>query len=525
MRVMVRNFLAFILAATAWYATTATATEPINIGSRLELFVDDYLVEKMSGTAELQLHRPVERELAIIHDRPWEGNRSGYYTVFQDGDLYRMYYRGSQIDIMETRRKTDIEITKTHFSIPYNVTCYAESEDGIHWTRPELGLVEYQGSKKNNIILSGFVSHTFTPFLDANPDCVPEQRYKAFALLTKPTRALYTYSSPDGIHWSKMSDKPVITKGYFDSQNLPFWDSTRGEYREYHRDIRGPDNMHLHPTKGGTKDVMTSTSKDFVNWTEPAWLEYSPERWIKFSSKRTKWSPFVQFYTNQVTPYYRAPHVFFGFPTRYVSGREMLTPLNERIGRAEERYGTAYTDGGFMVSRDGNNFKVWPEAFIRPGPVEKGRWVYGDNFQALGIVETKPDNAAAPNELSVYANEGLWRAAGLRRFTLRIDGFVSVNASLCGGELVTKPIKFEGKELVMNFSTSAAGSIRAELQTSDGKPIEGFTLDDCREIFGDRIEQVVSWKDGSDVSILSGKPVRLRFAIKDADLYSIRFRK
>ena len=85
-------------------------------------------------------------------------------------------------------------------------------------------------------------------------------------------------------------------------------------------------------------------------------------------------------------------------------------------------------------------------------------------------------------------------------------------------------IVFEGKELVMNFSTSAAGSVRVEIQNIDGKPIEGFTLDDCPEIFGDRIEQVVKWKGGSDVSKLVGKPIRIRFVLKDADLYSIRFR-
>ena len=171
---MRRNYFVFILAAMAWYAPTAMATEPIDIGSRLELFVDDYLIEKMSGGAELQLHRPVERELAMVCDKPWEGNRSGLPTAFRDGEVYRMYYRGSQITL-----------SPGSYGVPYSVTCYAESNDGIHWIRPELGLIEFKGSKKNNIVWIGEESNTFAPFKDTNPNCPPEQRYKAFALLSK----------------------------------------------------------------------------------------------------------------------------------------------------------------------------------------------------------------------------------------------------------------------------------------------------------------------------------------------------
>jgi len=124
----------------------------------------------------------------------------------------------------------------------------------------------------------------------------------------------------------------------------------------------------------------------------------------------------------------------------------------------------------------------------------------------------------------------------MRRYTLRIDGFVSANAKYTGGELVTKPLTFDGKELVINYSTSAVGSIRVEIQDKDGKTISGFAMDDCPEIYGDEIEKVVKWKSGSDLSSLKGvdqtrfltdpsKAIRLRFALKDADLYSIRFRQ
>ena len=127
----------------------------------------------------------------------------------------------------------------------------------------------------------------------------------------------------------------------------------------------------------------------------------------------------------------------------------------------------------------------------------------------------------------MFALENYWRGPGLnlRRFGIRIDGFVSVHAPLRGGEFTTHPVLFEGTELMMNFSTSAAGSIQIEIQDANGRPIPGFSLAENPEIFGDAIEYSVPWRQGSDLGALSGRPVRLRFVLKDADLYSIQFRK
>jgi len=507
------------------------AEDVVDIGSRRELFVDSQLVERLTGTARLRLHRPIETDDVFVHDTPWEGNRTLYYTIFQDRGIYRMYYRGSQIDLTDGK-----------YAIPYNVTCYAESNDGRHWRRPHLGLVSFRGSKQNNIILSGDICHAFVPFKDNNPACPAAHRYKAIVAVYKPQRGLHVYSSPDGIHWTPMSDKPVITTGYFDSQNLAFWDPHRQRYVGFHRALRGgPGSLRPPSHEASTKDVMTATSTDFLNWTTPNWLDYSDERWTRFSPKQTGLSPYIQLYTNQIQPYHRAPHIYLGFPSRYLAGRGKLEDLNTRLSSSVEYFGADYTDGGFMASRDGQRFTFWDEAFIRPGPQARKRWVYCDNFQALGIVETKPPESsgpstdgnpeqivpakiAVPNELSLYVNEGFWRQCRLRRYTLRLDGFVSVNARLNSGELVTKPITMRGRELTLNLATSAAGSIRVELQTIDGRPITGYALDDCQEIFGDAIQRVVSWKQGSDVSTLQGKPLRLRFVIRDADLYAYRFR-
>jgi hypothetical protein len=258
-------------------------TDVRTIGSQRELFADSGLIAGMAGGARLRLHHPLPREVALVCDAPWEGNGCLYVTVMQDGDRYRMYYRGGNYRITPT------EYTGVH---PL-VYCYAESADGIHWTKPELGLVEYEGSKRNNIILvDSRGTHSFAPFRDPKPAAPPEARYKALAN-GDGEHGLYAFQSADAIHWSLMAEKPVITKGAFDSQNLAFWDTIRQEYRAYFRDFRDG------------RDIKTCTSRDFLNWSEPAWIEYTPERG-------------GELYTNQIGPYHRAPQVFLGFPTRYL---------------------------------------------------------------------------------------------------------------------------------------------------------------------------------------------------------------
>lgn len=112
----------------------------------------------------------------------------------------------------------------------------------------------------------------------------------------------------------------------------------------------------------------------------------------------------------------------------------------------------------------------------------------------------------------------------VRRYSIRLDGFVSMHTSFQGGEFVTKPIIFEGSRLALNFSTSAAGSIRIEILDTSDRPIAGYGLADSPEMFGDSLERIARWNAGPDVSALSGRPVKLRFVLKDADLYSFQFR-
>ena len=483
------------------------AAPATDIGARLELFVDDAMIGSLGGKASLRLHPPTMKEIALVTDRPWEGNMcGGYKTCFRDGGLFRMYYQAWHGAISEADGKTTLK------DAPIRIG-YAESEDGIHWRRPSLGLIEFNGSTDNNLVFAGIGKdhagvHGFAPLRDSNPACQPQARYKALgANATDWPLKLYALQSPDGLRWSMMQAEPVMTEGAFDSQNLAFWDVVRGEYRAYVRNVSG----------NFFRGIMTCTSPDFVHWTKPEWLEYPG-------------SPDEQLYTNQILPYYRAPHIFLGFPTRYVErpwspSIEALPELEHRRLRARvsERYGAAVTDGQFMASRDGRTFKRWDEAFIRPGLRPMGSWAYGDCYQGWGLIETASDVAGAPNELSLFASEGYWRgsANAIRRYALRMDGFVSLHAPLGGGELTTKPLVFHGKRLVLNISTSAGGNARVEVLSPNGCPLDGFALDDCTEIIGDDLEYQVRWR--SDVATLAGQPVRLRFVLRDADVYSYRF--
>lgn len=487
--------------------TQVSAQEPIEIDGRLELLVDDHLIESISGEAELELHSPVRREIVFRTDAQWEGNASAFCSVFQDGDIYRMYYRGLHY-------RHSGEPAQALDDHPW-VLCYAESEDGAHWTRPELGIHEFLGSTTNNIVLTpesvseigGDPAHTAT-WLDTNPDCPPDERIKITIVGGKP-KGLYVLASGDGVNFRLLSTEPSVTEGAFDSQNLMFYDPHLGAYREYHRGFAE-----------GVRAIMTATSEDILHFPEPQWLAYED-------------SEPEHLYTNQVQPYFRAPHILMGFPMRYTD-RDWSQPvlelpmLDERLARAAagRRYGTAVTDALFMSSRDGLTFRRWAEAFISPGPREREAWVYGDNFVFWQMVQTASPIEDAPDVISLYATESYWEgvSTAFRRYTIRVDGFVSASAPMAGGEVVTKPLIFEGGNLALNLATSGAGSVQVELQEPDGTPIEGYTLQDCPEIYGDDLRFVVRWlKKGGDVRELAGRPVRLRFVLRDADLYSYQF--
>ena len=254
---------------------------------------------------------------------------------------------------------------------------------------------------------------------------------------------------------------------YFDSQNYAFWSESEQAYVCYFRRFIK-----------GYRGIARTTSQDFIHWTP-------------FQEMHAN-LPNEHLYTPCTQPYFRAPHIYFAIPTRFMAKR-----------------GSA-TDILFMSARGSAPFdREFTQSFIRPGIGQDG-WANRANYAAIGIHQT------GPAEMSLFLTGG-------RRYTLRLDGVASVNAPLEGGTLITKPLTFTGNELEINYSTSAAGQIQVEIQDAQGNPQPGLTLADCEPIYGDHIARTVRWKEGTDVSSPSGKPVRLRFVMHDADLYALKF--
>jgi hypothetical protein len=452
--------------------------QPLDLGTRWELFVDSFLVSSAQGAA-LKLHEPRRAEVVLVLDAPWEGPTSAYFSVMRDGDVIRLYYRGSVAGSDHSDNQ---------------VTCVAESRDGIHFTRPKLGLVEVNGSKDNNVIWRGVESHNFAPFLDQNPQVAPDARYKALAGLKEPGRnwhlgatpgGLYAFASADGVHWRKIRPEPVMTKGAFDSLNLAFWDPARGRYTCYSRIFENK-----------VRAVQSVPSADFVTWGEAV------------SNRYAAGVPFEHFYTSATLPCPEAEHLLVAFPKRFVTDRKKVA----------EHKGPGVSDAVFMSSRDGQHWdRTFLEAWVRPGPDQKN-WTDRNNMPAWGIVES------APGEWSMYISEHYrWPDCRVRRLTLPRHRFAAMHAGARGGEFTTPPLIVRGGRLVLNYATSAAGSVQVEVQDAGGRPLPGFAAADMPPLYGDELDATVRWKKGSDLSALKGQTVQLRVRLKDADLFALRF--
>ena len=444
------------------------------IGGDRQLFVDDFWLADSTGVQRV-LHSPTREDVALSPEHPWEAGGLSYLIAFPDGGRFRGWYRA------------DPNLQDSDYN---SITCYAESDDGIHWDKPNLGLVEFGGSKDNNIVWTE-PGINFAPFKDANPNANPEQRYKAFI---RDKRVILALSSPDGIHWGLMREEPILTDYPFDTLNVPFWDTQREEYVGYCRGVAGRGTSDFFT---GVRWIRRATSNDFLNW--------SPLENIDCGD-----TPWEHFYTNSCIHYDRAPGTYLMFPSRFV---------HDRTPDPEWTYDTGVSDIVFMSSRNGLTFdRSFMEAFIRPG-LDFRNWHDRGIYFEVGVLHT------SDREMSMYGMENSHLPTQrIRRYSLRTDGFVSVAAGYRGGEFTTRPMVFTGQDLELNYSTSAVGSIKIEIQDADGRAVPGFTLDDFPEKFGDEIEGKMSWNAGGDVGSLAGTPIRLRFVLEDADVYAFKFR-
>ena len=310
-----------ILAAAlflAFVSFVCAAEPPIDLGSKRELFVDGYLIAKLTN-ARLELACLRDEGTVLKFEQPWEGAFCGYCTVIRDGGLFRLYYRGMPSSGSDGSAA--------------ECTCYAESKDGIRWIKPALRLFEKNGTRANNVVLSNAepVTHNFCPFLDARPGVSLSERYKALG--GTANSGLIAYVSGDGIHWKKLRNQPAFkAEGWvFDSQNVAFWSTAEGFYVLYFR-----------KAAGGKRAIARATSPDFVRWSEPAAMIYS--------DTGTE-VPSQHLYTNQTQPYFRARHIYIATAARFMPGRKVVSDREaSRLGVHPGYFGDT-SDAVLMTSR------------------------------------------------------------------------------------------------------------------------------------------------------------------------------
>ena len=491
---------------------------PLDVGSSLELAVDPRWIDSIDE-ARLEQKTPVPREVVMQGSGEF-----GYLSVLKDGDVYRMYHR-------TVRPGNDPD--------GHEFFCYLESRDGIRWSKPNLDLFTIPGLDARNAITeenmakpgdgdpdhTPCISHNLRPFLDTRPDVPESERFKALGggfNSYAPTAGFWALVSADGIHWRKLQKEWVIDRsnwatGTDSTPACTFWSESEQKYVAYIRIRVDPEN----PAKGkvqGLRWIGRLTSEDFINWskvTPMKPLKSDPDPG-QIAGRR------MHYYTNETQPYFRNRDLLIATPTRYFEGtvfsKEQLAKMSPEMRKHQEEASVGYTDSVLMTTRPGELSYRQPfaEAFLRPGP-DIRNWSNRSTYAHVRFVPT------SESEMSFWAKHGRGSYAHVRRYTLRIDGFASVRSPLVGGSVTTRPLKFTGERLVINYSTSGAGSVRVEIQDESGAPVPGFSLADSVRQVGDAIEQAVRWESGSDVGKLSGRTIRLRFVLHDADLYAFRF--
>lgn len=469
--------------------------ETIKIYDQREMFWNDYLVDSEKTTAFQRLIQPSLKETCYWLDQGQELNMISYPCIVKDEKGYKMYY------IVWVKGEGG-STNSTYMAV-------IESKDGINWTRPALNIYDHPELEVNNVCIDN--SDTLFVFYDENPECPIEEKYKAIGPHTKNNKfGLWCYTSPDGYHF-KLSHC-ITTDGHFDSLNTAHWNNGRYAcfYRHFHtktgEDAKKWDNTNV-------RDVRVIYSEDFRNWTK--------QKRIVFDDGKDD-----PLYTNNIIPYERAPHILVGFPTRYCERKEWTNNIEQLasgklkkhlIDNCDKREALAITDAIFMNSRDGEIWHRYNEAYFTPGYEHEHNWVYGDCYPAYGFVDSDRE------VLYMYTKD--WhRSAGhpkpINRYEIRKDGFACYMADGDERILITKPLMFDGDDLHINFQTSAYGYIYVDVLDADGNEL---SKKESFEIYGDTIDRKILFNDGSNFSEYKAKNVRLRFRMRDAKIYSIKF--
>ena len=504
-----------------------------DIGLEKQLFIDDRIVDDMVDVSRVLNPAQKHSDNPLLGDeRQWENATTmSVLTAFYDASpddggesCFRMWY-----------------------TAPGGV-CYATSPDGLRWERPNLGLVDFQGSKENNLV-QGIVGPTngivYSPEMVGSE--YPERYYKT---LCREEGGWAVYYSGDGLRWTRREENPVLTapllgdvcttgksserfpKGMFYKQTPPpkylAFPQLRVRVGRFERRCVGFSGCPMTFPETFTKweDASLVLAPDLLDdeWADERLTTASDA--LRFDSPQEHRTEFLGLAG------FRYAGLLLGFLwVLNVSGDWKPSPDGDQV----DQDGIAELQ--LVSSRDLIHWQrvgdrepliplgapgTWDSAQIYtanyPCVVEDEIWIYytGRRFGRAG-----PRSPNPPETEEAGGHPGS-QTAGTGLAKLRLDGFVSLDAGKREGTVTTRPLRFEGTELVIN-AQAPGGSVVVEILAQDGGAIQGFGAVDCDAFSGDSLRHTVTWSKKPDLSALRGEPVRLRFHLNTAKLYSFVF--
>lgn len=467
------------------------SAEPIDIGSDKQLILDGLFLAESRGVS-LKIHPPRKTgDATLRREHEWESASLNWFNVVQDpGQIdrrakYRMWYEAYDVDGWPTANDTSF--------------CYAESRDGIRWTKPVLRMFSYKGSDRNNILFRQIGSkasgnrsrvHGTGVFIDTHAS--PKARYKAVGqgLFVRPGQRPHRIAgmySADGLKWTRFS-KPIINV-FADSQYSGFWDASRERYVVFGR------------VGGRGRSIGRSESVDFSH--------LGPLKLVSQTGDSDP--PNSDLYNSPAIKYAHAPNVYLMFPSLYQHEPDTLD-IRLAVSRDGIRWSRPDRKTAFIALGKGNVFDsgslYMGQGMIR---VEDELWLYYSG-SPLRHQEAELGKLTKPENARVYS-----------RVVVRLDRFVAATAGPVGGSFTSPPLRFTGNKLNLNVQVRSGGHMRIGLLDAEGRPVPKFSVSDCVPITGDSLSKSVEWKGGGDVGTRATKPTRLRIEMSDARLFGFQF--
>lgn len=528
--------------------------QPIHIGSRKQVFIDNRFVDVANGvTLSPQAPRRADGD-SIAQEHSWECFSLGYMSVAKADGVYHMWYCPVGIDAERGRPIRREEYYQKPSNQPgsrkgmIRGVCYARSTDGVHWEKPMLGMTTDLKDNDNNFCVgygASGVSGSAKGAVCCDPHAPASERFLMIAGaggdvagLPGQDGGLIALCSADGIHWKPKAAEVVMDteRRHLDTHNVVFWDDRLGKYVAYLRKNPNP------PGFGQFRTIARAESETLqgLPTVQDADVVFAPDQ-LDPSAYNPHFGhtvPVVDYYTPCVIKYPWAQDAYYMFPSAYFKYDDWF--LHEYQNGAPVNAGPV--DIRFAAGRDG---VLWQRYDRRPF-VRLGRTGSPDSgalYMGWGMVDAGDGDIYMYYEASdgvhgwnrnkenndLICSGGHGPAADnsvhvIRRLAIRRDGFLSLHGSYGGGFFTTPLLRCAGDRLEINVDTSALGMIRVEIQDEHGRFLDGYSREDCDIIHSvNDVSHVVRWRGNADTAAVTDRPIRILFEIRDADLYAFQF--